>query len=125
METDSNYGQNNYSGIFINKRSEALFQARCWLTLNCDSTFQYTSSSCLNRQSSEGKWNVVDNKIYLFTSKKIIRFINKKRKKKNSLFHTYKNLTGAVLIPHDSTLVWAFENEVPDTLDRQKQTPNR
>ena len=101
---------------FSNKNNGQLFQDVRRLTLNCDSTFTWKHQSCISRDSSFGNWKVINNLIYLTSSKKIKKIIAKQPLK---TFGKYVDLSNTTLVFKDSFIVWKRSTVWIDTLYRK------
>ena len=101
---------------FENKDNGALFQDIRRLKLNCDSTFTWKHISCIQRDTSFGRWSVKNNTIYLTSSKKIKQKVVKQ--KFGNLFGEYIDLSNTTLIARESFIVWQRTKTWVDTLYR-------
>ncbi|GAB2842763.1 hypothetical protein GCM10027043_52490 [Ferruginibacter profundus] len=105
---------------YKNKDNGALFQDIRRLTLNCDSTFTWKHISCISKDSSFGRWTLLNNTGYLKTSDKLKRKIIKQNKQDlGEMFGDYIDLTNTSLTFSDSFVVWQRSTTWTDTLYRR------
>ena len=106
-------------GVYRNKkRSDALFQDIRVLRLNCDKTFTFRHSNCINPDTSFGVWTQIDNTLILTTSKKLKKLV--KKETKTSSGHAFVDFDNESMTIHDNILVWKRSDKFwVDTLYRQ------
>ena len=113
------FQNNDNCGIFRNKkRNDNLFQNVQVLKLNCDGTFSFRRSNCINPDTSFGTWTQIKDSIFLSTSKKLKRLV--KRETKTVSGHAFVDFDNQSLKVIDSFVVWKRpENFWTDTLFKQ------
>lgn len=106
-------------GVFRNKkRNNSLFQDVQVLRLNCDGTFSYRHSNCINPDTSFGTWTQIKDSIILSTSKKLKRLV--KKEKETSSGHAFVDFDNQSIKVNDSFIVWKrVDKWWTDTLYKQ------
>lgn len=104
----------SFCSTYITKPPQELFYTKNIITLNCDSSFTFSSRNCVGFLRSFGTWSYNNNVIQLKTSKKL-----KKLAQQNSTgfsFTRYMDIEDINLHVKEKMLIWARKNDATDTL---------
>ena len=92
-------------GVYRNKRmNDNLFYDFRVLWLNCDKTFSYRHSGCINPDTAFGIWNQVGDLIVLKTTKKLKKLV--KKGEETARGYAFVDLNNESITIYDSFLVW-------------------